>query len=559
MTANEWIEIDLKGHSTTLVLGKNGAGKSTMLDAISFALFKKPFRKGKKMTLPRLINSITKKGMLVEVEFSTGGHSFMVRRGQKPVIFEVYKDGELVDQSAVRDYQAYLISLIGMSHRTFTQIVVLGSAKHEPFMDLEAKDRRVVVEEMLDLEIFSAMNVIVKDWIKTNKEELSQAQRAVDIAHAKLDTFDRQQQSVKIDNAKIIAEKKKQIVSYANEAIKTTGVIKKRKTELETLVYDADEAANLIKQKQKITNEIYANEQTANRLRKESSFFHDNTICPTCKQDIDAGFSATEIHDKDSQIEELQRHNKIYSTKVSEITERQAAIAKISSRANEVRNEIQRLNIEINSTKRLVTSLQEDIQRLQEPVEEKARGDRKPLEDELTAATEIAEKIRNQGKVYQVASQMLQDDGIKSRVIKQYVPVMNQLINQHLTAMDFFIDFQIDENFDEKILSRYRDDFVYESFSEGQKRRIDLAILFTWRAIAKLRNSVSTNLLVMDEILDGSMDEDGISEFLRIINNLTDKSNVIIMSHRGEVLADKFSKVLTFSKVGNFTQMKEGV
>ena len=553
-TGNTFTEINLSKNQTTLIVGENGAGKSTILDALSFAMYNKPFRKINK---PQLMNSINKKDLVVELEFDVGSNKYKIIRGLKPNIFEVYQNNNMISQDADnRDYQEILErQILKLNHKSFCQVVVLGSASFVPFMQLPAASRREVIEDLLDIQIFSTMNSLLKEKISTNSTKIIDVEYLYDLTSEKIamqhqyivamqKNNDEQVDKLKIDLKQYMEriESEKSTITFLdgqigalNEQINDQDQVNKKSKKLQVLEAQLDDKLA--------------------KLQKEIEFFNLHDTCPTCKQGIDNEFKCETVSTKESQIKETSEGIEQLRQEIQNIQDRIQTIANISS-------QITSFNIEKITHTNTISGLlaqckkaAKDIEELQKKTEGFVLNDDKMKELEQTIGTLAEQKgeLLRDKDAFAVAAIVLKDNGIKARIIKQYIPVINKLINKYLAAMDFFVNFELDENFNETIKSRFRDEFSYASFSEGEKMRINLAILFTWRAVAKLRNSASTNLLIMDEVLDGSLDSNGTDEFLKIINTLTQDTNTFIISHKVDQLVDKFNSVIKFVKVKNFS------
>ncbi|CAB5221416.1 endonuclease subunit [uncultured Caudovirales phage] len=555
-TGNAFTEIRLDNTATTLIVGENGAGKSTLLDALSFVLYNKPFRKVNK---PQLMNSINKKDLLVELDFVIGANTYKITRGLKPGVFEVYQNDRLLNQDAtVRDYQSVLEKqILKLNHKSFCQVVVLGSASFVPFMQLTTHARREIIEDLLDIQIFSIMNALLKDKVSENAGTLTKVEHEYDMTSEKIKMQQEHLDAMQKNNEEQIEKFKSELKSYTSKIDEEKQCIEKVDLDvraLEEQIQDQDQIAK--KQKKLQVLETQLNDKLA-KLRNEIEFFESHDSCPTCKQGIDDTFKCETVATKQTQV--VETDDGVIQIR-QEIQNIQARINRIS----EISSQITSLNIEkithsntINGLLQQCKKVAKDISELQQKTEEYVTNDDKMKELEETLETlsdDKAELLRDK-EALNITSRILKDDGIKAKIIKQYIPIINKLINKYLSAMDFFVNFEIDENFEEKIKSRFRDEFSYSSFSEGEKMRINLAILFTWRAIAKLRNSASTNLLIMDEVLDGSLDSNGTDEFLKIIGNLTHDTNSFIISHKGDQLVDKFSSVIKFEKHKNFSRI----
>ena len=555
-TGNSFTEIALNKNNTTLIVGENGAGKSTILDALSFALYNKPFRKVNK---PQLLNSINKKDLLVELEFDIGSSMYKIVRGLKPNIFEVYQNNKLLSQDAAsRDYQDILErQILKLNHKSFCQVIVLGSASFVPFMQLAASSRREVIEDLLDIQIFSTMNSLLKEKINTNNSTIMEVEYQYDLTSEK----------IKMQHEHIIALQKnneEQIEKYKQELKQITDRIDAEKIQVDDTEQQIVSLSQQVEDQEQVNskqNKLQVLEGQLNdklsKLEKEINFFNSHDNCPTCKQGIDNTFKCETVSTKQNQFQETTDGIDQIRKEIQKIQKRIAEIASILSQIST--SNIQKIT-HLNNITGLVQQckkIAKDISELQTKSDDYIINDDRMKELELLIDQQVEQKsaLLKDRDAYGVASIILKDNGIKARIIKQYIPVINKLINKYLAAMDFFVNFELDENFNETIKSRFRDEFSYASFSEGEKMRINLAILFTWRAIAKLRNSTSTNLLIMDEVLDGSLDSNGTDEFLKIIGNLTLDTNTFIISHKVDQLVDKFSNVIKFVKVKNFSQV----
>ena len=553
-TGNLFTELELSTNKTTLIVGENGAGKSTLLDALSFVLFGKPFRKINK---PQLLNTITNKQLLVEVEFSIGANEYKIIRGMKPHIFEVYKNDKLLNQSAaVTDYQETLEKqIIKVNHKSFCQVVVLGSATFQPFMQLTAFQRREIIEDLLDLQIFTTMNLLLKDKAQANTENITQANSDKKLIEEKLIIIKEHLTELQNNNEKLIEEKQQRVRETVEQVKKLTEeykVIESKCKELEMSLAEEDTVSRKINKLGQLKHQIEAN---LGILNKEVNFFHKYDNCPTCKQQIDDVFKKETVDTKKKEIETIEDGLEKLAVEYEKVNAKLNEIVEIHGKINSKKLEINSLKIKISSLLDYRETLDEEIKNIGKfsPIQDdnKVPEMEKQLKEIETKYQELLED-RN---LLQVASALLKDGGIKSKIIKQYIPVINKLINKYLSAMEFMCQFELDEQFNETIKSRYRDVFSYASFSEGEKMRINLAILFTWRAIAKLRNSINTNLLIMDEVFDSSLDANGTEEFLKIINSLTLDTNTFIISHKSDQLYDKFEKVIRFEKHKNFSRI----
>ena len=555
-TGNNFTEIQLDRSSTTLIIGENGAGKSTILDALCFGLFGKPFRNINK---PQLLNSVNASNCLVEVEFKVGGKDVKVVRGIKPNVFEIYINGKMYNQDAnARDYQKYLEQqILKLNYRSFTQVVILGSSTFVPFMQLKARHRREVVEEILDIQIFSLMNMILKQKLKTIEADHRELEYKESLTSEKLTLKKRYIQDIQDNRRKLIQEKTVLISGNEEEIFKKKRKIADLQDDIEGMHEKISNAAKVVEQFDKL-NDLNSQLKTKHRSHKRLiKFFEENEDCPTCQQHIDEDFKDTMISKENKKYEKL-------TVGIKELADKLEATKVKINIINEVNQNIQSNNVgiakensSIGELEKFNATLETEVKQLQDGrVDKKDHEEVISLQEEFDTVSKEKNKLREE-KVYSDAVRtMLSDQGIKTKIIKQYLPIMNKLINTYLTSMEFYVNFTLDENFDETIKSRYRDDFTYASFSEGEKMRIDLALLFTWRAVAKMKNSANTNLLILDEIFDSSLDGTGTDEFLKILNTLSDE-NIFVISHKQDALADKFRSTIRFEKVKNFSHITE--
>ena len=557
-TGNDPIEILLDKSPTTLIVGQNGAGKSTLLDALSFALFNKPHRDINKN---QLINSINGKKTLVEVEFQIGNQDFRVVRGIKPARFEIWQNNNMINQAAnARDFQKFLEqNILKLNHKSFHQVVVLGSSSFIPFMQLPAWSRRSVIEDLLDINIFSKMNTLLKERNSKIKDELVDINHRIELVKTKITGQSKYIKDLQSLNQDQIEKKQDSINIHKTEIKDTFEESKKLGKNLETLLKEEDK-------RYKTNNDEMSNlkshdlQHTAKikDLVSQARFYEDNDQCPTCEQDIGQELKDTKIDEIKKSAADVQQE-KVLLTKQMEDTK--AEIQDVQNKINQLRQK----QTKINSNNEKITVLQKEIDRIQKEINQlsSATGDVSKAKKELNSARKSREDLTEKKLEYveertynEVIGEMLKDTGIKTKVIKQYLPVMNRLINQYLQILDFFVAFHLDENFNETIRSRHRDSFNYSSFSEGEKQRIDLSLLFTWRQIAKLKNSAATNLLVLDETFDSSLDHDGIESLTKILSTLEDGTNVFIISHKGDILENKFRSKIEFFKQKNFSKIK---
>ena len=553
-TGNTFIEIPLDKDSTTLIIGENGAGKSTILDALCFGLFGKPFRNINK---PQLLNTVNGSSCLVEVEFDVGRKNVKVVRGIKPNVFEIYVNGKMYNQDAnVRDYQKYLEQqILKLNYQSFTQVVILGSSTFVPFMQLKARHRREVVEEILDIQIFSLMNMLLKQRLKSIDEEMRNVNYEFELTSEKISLQENYIEDLEANKNKILEEKISQSSEMDNKLFikkETIRNLEKRNEELANKISDISKTQNRFEKLKGIQATLKEKHRAHTKL---IDFFENNTDCPTCQQHIDETFKNNMIDNKKDAASKV-------SFGMQELVDELATTEKTLAYCNDVISRIQETTVEIAKENSSIVELEKynakiktEIEHLQtDNVEKEDHEKLKSLKEKIKSIDRQKSKLR-EDKTYSEASRnMLTDTGIKTKIIKQYLPIMNKLINTYLTSMEFYVNFTLNENFEESIKSRYRDDFTYASFSEGEKMRIDLALLFTWRAVAKMKNSTNTNLLILDEIFDSSLDNTGTDEFLKILNTLGNE-NVFVISHKQDALADKFRNTIKFEKVKNFSHV----
>lgn len=555
-TGNTFTEIDFTKHKSTLIIGENGAGKSTLLDALCFALYGKPFRKINK---PQLVNSINGKALEVEVEFSIGKREYKVRRGIKPAIFEIYQDGKVINQDAEsRDYQEmFERSIIKLSHKSFSQIVILGSAAFVPFMQLSAMNRREVIEDLLDIQIFSTMNTLLKGKLSTNRDNAISADFNTKSTGEKIELYKKHIESLKQNNEELVNQKKVKVTELSTSIENTNKTIELLQTEIEGLsssISDQDKVRSRLEKIRDISRQV---DLRLEKLRKETQFFTSHDDCPTCRQGIAHDHKSSIIEKSNSQITEVEAGKQKITEELDSINTRLTDISSVSTTISTKNREVSDLLIQCRTWASFIEDIKKEIEALNTSNKqiESNNEELKELKDQLKTLINQKETLILEKQVLDVANTLLKDSGIKTKIIKQYVPIMNKLVNKYLASMDFFVNFELNESFEETIKSRFRDAFSYESFSEGEKSRIDLALLFTWRAVAKLRNSASTNLLILDEVFDSSMDVQGSDELMKILQTLAGDTNVFVISHKTDQLVDKFNNVIRFEKHKNFSRM----
>ena len=555
-TGNNFTEIQLDRNSTTLIIGENGAGKSTVLDALCFGLFGKPFRSINKS---QLINTVNMSGAMVEVEFEIGSKKIKVVRGIKPNVFEIYVNGKMYNQDAnVRDYQKYLEQqILKLNYRSFTQVVILGSSTFIPFMQLKSRHRREVVEEILDIQIFSLMNMLLKQKLKVNADDIRDVEYQTSLTSEKVDLQDKYIDEMKKNKDKLLGEKTKLQKSNQEEIHKRLAKIGEFEFEIKTLMKKINDADSVKSKYQKLQS-IKSTLNEKHRAHSSTiNFFETNEDCPTCQQHISKLFKDDILKKKRKDTDKISQGLSELKDELAKYKERQESIIKVANNIRELEVQIAKDNESILQLEKFNSTLQSEINQLEHADVNKNDYEKLgELKSSLINLEEQKTKLIEDKTYSETARNMLQDTGIKTKIIKQYLPIMNKLINTYLTSMEFYVNFTLDENFEETIKSRFRDEFSYTSFSEGEKMRIDLALLFTWRAVAKMKNSANTNLLILDEIFDSSLDGTGTDEFLKILNTLGDE-NVFVISHKQDALADKFRSTIRFEKVKNFSHVVE--
>ena len=556
-TGNYFTEIKLDNNQNTLVVGENGSGKSTMLDALCFALFGKAFRNINK---PNLLNSINGKDCVVEVEFDSNNKSYKIIRGIKPNKFEIYCNGVLLNQdAAAKDYQDILENqILKLNFKSFTQVVILGSASFVPFMQLSAADRRAIIEDLLDIQIFSTMNGVVKDKVSQNKQSLTEVKYNISLLEEKIKMQLESIEDHKKHNEQEIKKKKLEVTKSKKQAKKLTDDNVLIQKHIDVLTSKVGDKKDKLDKKSKSLFQIKGKIQTnINRHQKDIEFYENNHDCPTCKQSITPEWKQSQVDEKNTKIDTQKTNLEEVEVELTKVNTEIESITNIINHIASHQNEITKNNATVTAINSYINKAVKEINELSTKVSSTTQDNEKLslLKTELSNSELEYQTLLVDKQYLEYAGTLLKDGGIKTRIIKQYLPIMNKLINKYLSAMDFFVNFNIDENFNETIKSRYRDEFGYANFSEGEKMRIDLALLFTWRQIAKLKNSTNTNLLILDEVFDSSLDTVGTEEFLKLINEMGHETNVFVISHKGDQLFDKFRSVIRFEKKGNFSRI----
>jgi len=558
-TGNTPTEIDLTGAASTLITGKNGSGKSTFLDALTFALFGKPHRGINK---PQLVNSINQKDCLVEITFEIGVAKFKIIRGINPGVFQIYENGRLIPQpSTVKDYQRFLEqNILKINYKTFNQVVVLGSSSFVPFMQLSTGNRRQIVEDLLDINVFTAMNKLLRESNSKTKEKYKDVEYKIKLEENKQKTQQKYIANLETLNEDMISDKNKAI-----EDNKAKGVAAQKKaTALKTKIEEGDKiltarTETLNRKRGNLTGQISHLASELSSLNKQEKFFENNDSCPSCTQDIEDSLKEKMQSTLTGKTEIVIEHMDDFKAELAELDGDLKQLADISELIKADRKKKDELNSELKSLFKLIQQLQADIIKIQQKSADvdKAKTELRKIEDDITHFRNKRGETAEDLEYNAVMAEMLKDSGIKTKIIKQYIEPLNQIINNYLQVLDFFVLFNLDENFNEQIKSRHRDVFTYSSFSEGEKQRIDLSVLFAFRQIAKMKNSVDTNLLILDETFDSSLDVDGVDNLLTILDTLDAQTNVFVISHKGHMLAEKFESGLTFEKQNNFSQMRK--
>ena len=555
-TGNVFTEVKLDKAKSTLIIGDNGAGKSTILDALTFGLFGKPFRNVNKS---QLVNSVNGGGTVVEIDFSIGSKEYVIKRGIKKNFFEIWLDGSMMNQDAsVRDYQELLEkNILKLNYKSFTQIVILGSSSFVPFMQLKTADRRAIIEDLLDIEIFSVMNQLLKSRVVENKDDMGTVDIALGLAKGEVENLEFLVKQLKENKSSQIERNKKDIAKHEE-------TIKEYQKTIDNLLGKNKTLNDSISDEKKVRGEVdslldYQKgiESRINECNEEMEFYEKNSHCDTCEQEIPEEHRETMKSKFHGKMHQLSSGLISLGFKLKDQEKRLKEIEKVSKEYDNNLSEQIKINASITACQEYVKKVSvqnEQISQVTEDIDKTKTNLNKSKEDIRIYTTE-KEELSKRKYLYEIAGNLLKDGGIKAKIIKQYLPIINKYINAHLGKMDFYVSFELDEGFAETIKSRHRDEFTYDSFSEGEKMRIDLALLFTWRAVAKLKNSVNTNLLILDEVFDSSLDTAGTDEFLKILYDLTGNVNVFVISHKGEILYDKFKSHMKFEKHKNFSRI----
>lgn len=552
-TGQQFTEVDLSESPSTLIVGNNGAGKSTILDALCFVLFNKPFRKINK---PQLLNSVNERDLSVEVEFKIGTVNYKVVRGLKPAVFEIYRNDELVDQNAAnKDYQKHLEqSILKLNYKTFTQVVILGSSTFVPFMQLPAAHRREVIEDLLDIQIFSQMNGLLKERLKDARDEQRQCEYELELAEQKVDMQLRNISNLENVDKQYVENQQQKFIANENRVVEIKSRIKLIEKDILTIepeILKLDLAVEKHDKFKDMKSKMY---HKLNTSKKNYDFFVENKTCPTCTQEIDKELRIAKQAELNQRCVELTDAGSQIMGQITTLSKNITELREKATKINQYRYEIQSLTKEemrlLKDNTSIMSEVGSDTSNL-----EKEKQDLETMTQALDKKVISCSNINKQTDHLKSVANLLKDGGIKTKIISKFIPIINQRINKYLQSMDFYVNFTLDDSFNEKILSRFRDDFSYASFSEGEKQKIDLALLFTWREVAKLKNSVSTNLLLLDEVFDSSLDQSATDELMRILKGLGEKTNLFVISHKGDVLYDKFERIVEFSKEGDFSSM----
>ena len=555
-TGNQFTEIRLDRSPNTLIVGENGGGKSTMLDALCYSLFGKPFRNINK---PQLVNSINKKQLLVEVEFQSGRKTYKIVRGIKPGLFEIYVDGELLNQdAAARDYQKYLEeSILKLNYKSFTQIVILGSASFTPFMQLPSGTRREIIEDLLDIQIFTTMNVVLRDKLNALKDQIQDADGKLEVLKQKASIQKEYVDTLETNREKRVDEILGRIEAGERQIESLTNLANELEGQKLSLAETQQSLGDLATKQKKLDSFKTKFSTQLRDLQKEVAFYKETDECPTCRQGIAHDHKETIVSSRQEKMQELSSGMEKLQEEFTKLEELVAENETLSEQISKLNKEIITHNNEMIVQQRLIQTLNLELNDITSKTGDidTEKNKLKTYAKEVLVQNEEKAKLNEEKHYMDAVSTLLKDTGIKTKIIRQYLPVINKLVNKYLQAMDFFVQFTLDEKFDETIKSRHRDDFSYASFSEGEKQRIDLALLFTWRTIAKMKNSVATNLLILDEVFDSSLDNNGTDYVMSLLDTLGEDTNVFVISHKGDQLFDKFRSLIKFEKKNNYSEM----
>lgn len=554
-TGNTFTEITLNDDSSTLIVGSNGSGKSTMLDALCFSLFGKPFRNINKA---QLINAVNQRDAVIEVEFETSNKQYKIIRGIKPNIFEIYCEGNLVNQNAAtKDYQEYLEKFIlKLNYKSFTQIVILGSASFTPFMQLSTADRRSIIEDLLDIQIFSRMNGVLKDRFSTLKDELTTGKNHIEVIKEKIEVQSKYIANIQKDKENKILLHNEQIDNEKSNIETLTKTISKLQEEIDTITLSVNDEQSIKTKIRKYENLKSNLDKTYTKIETDISFYEVNSECPTCKQNLPVQYKETMIDERKEKLEKVALGIKDIESKHDEVVQRLTHINHELVKISRLNRKLSDNQNQVIASQRYIESIRNEIDRIKNKSDDIEIEQTKiqDLIDEKTRYDSTVKELTEQKTYYELAATLLKDTGIKTKIVRQYVPIINKLVNKYLSTMDFFVNFNLDESFKETIKSRHRDEFSYESFSEGEKQRIDMALMLTWRTVAKMKNSANTNLLILDEVFDSSLDTNGTEDLMKILG-LLESTNLFVISHKGDILQEKFRTVIKFEKVNNFSRI----
>ena len=553
-TGNVFTTVELNIVPSTLIAGSNGSGKSTLLDAIVFGLYGRPFRNINKA---QLVNSINNKELIVELYFSAGGDKYKILRGIKPNLFEIWKNGAMINKDAsIRDYQGFLEDdILGINFKAFNQIVVLGSATYIPFMELRAYQRREIIEDLLDIQVFSVMGTLAKERMSAIKTDITDNKYDIEMVESKISSQQESDEAIRNLKSIEVDKIKEKMSGHIDEIETKNGTIDTQDEIMKVLYDDISDKPEEKKKFSDATEKRADLERSRVAFEKELSFYEHNDDCPTCKQGIAHDFKQEQIIDKNQRKAAIEAGLVTVASDIETHTKRLNSISKIEEQIQSVNFKISEIRAEIKMSKNALMSYKKELDNAQKEVAEIDTSKLENLQNRIDKLTASRTELLDEHEVLSIVQLILRDGGIKAKIISQYIPVINKLINKYLAAFDLFVDFQLDEEFNEVIRSRFRDKFTYASFSEGEKLRITLSIMLAWRSVAKLRSSVSTNLLILDETLDGALDGVGIESLIETLHGLNNDDNIFVISHRGDQFAEKFENNLKFEKIKNFSEL----